>query len=63
MQPLNQVTPSEADLPRSCCLPQLASTVVLPDYFRHGIFQLELPPAANGGLGVDLEYVLQGAVG
>jgi len=21
--------------------------VVLPDYFRHGIFQLELPPAAN----------------
>ena len=26
---------------------QLASTVVLPDYFRHGIFQLELPPAAN----------------
>ena len=27
--------------------PQLTSTVVLPDYFRHGIFQLELPPAAN----------------
>ena len=46
MQPLNKVTPtklvSEKLLP-----PQLASTVVLPDYFRHGLFQLELPPAAN----------------
>ena len=27
--------------------PQLASTVVLPDYFRNGLFQLELPPAAD----------------
>jgi spermidine/putrescine transport system substrate-binding protein len=46
MQPLTEVTPakltSEKLLP-----PQLASTVVLPDYFRHGIFQLELPGAAN----------------
>jgi spermidine/putrescine transport system substrate-binding protein len=46
MQPLTEVTPakltSEKLLP-----PQLASTVVLPDYFRHGIFQLELPAAAN----------------
>ncbi len=46
MQPLTEVTPakltSEKLLP-----PQLTSTVVLPDYFRHGIFQLELPPAAN----------------
>jgi spermidine/putrescine transport system substrate-binding protein len=46
MQPLTAVTPaklvSEKLLP-----PQLASTVVLPDYFRKGVFQLELPPAAN----------------
>ena len=46
MQPLNEVTPSrlisEKLLPR-----QLTSTVVLPHYFRHGLFQLELPPAAN----------------
>jgi spermidine/putrescine transport system substrate-binding protein len=46
MSPLYGVTPqrliSEKLLP-----PQLTSTVVLPDYFRHGIFQLELPPAAN----------------
>src|ERR1700722_10639260 len=46
MQPLTGVTPakltSEKLLP-----PQLASTVVLPDYFRNGLFQLELPAAAN----------------
>src|SRR5579862_1957307 len=46
MSPLNGVTPqrliSEKLLPA-----QLASTVVLPDYFRNGIFELELPPAAN----------------
>jgi spermidine/putrescine transport system substrate-binding protein len=46
MQPLTEVTPakltSEKLLP-----PQLASTVVLPDYFRNGLFQLELPGAAN----------------
>jgi spermidine/putrescine transport system substrate-binding protein len=46
MSPLNGITPqrliSEKLLP-----PQLTSTVVLPDYFRHGLFQLELPPAAN----------------
>ncbi len=46
MQPLSEVTPtrliSEKLLPR-----QLTSTVVLPQYFREGIFQLELPPAAN----------------
>jgi spermidine/putrescine transport system substrate-binding protein len=46
MSPLNGVTPqrliSEKLLPR-----ELISTVVLPDYFRRGLFQLELPPAAN----------------
>jgi spermidine/putrescine transport system substrate-binding protein len=46
MSPLNGVTPqrliSEKLLP-----PQLTSTVVLPSYFRQGIFELELPPAAN----------------
>ena len=46
MQPLTAVTPSrlisEKLLPR-----QLTSTVVLPEYFRQGLFQLQLPPAAN----------------
>ncbi len=46
MQPLTAVTP--AKLTAEKLLPhQLASTVVLPDYFRHGLFELELPPAAN----------------
>ncbi|HEY3726087.1 MAG TPA: spermidine/putrescine ABC transporter substrate-binding protein [Solirubrobacteraceae bacterium] len=46
MQPLTEVTPSrlisEKLLPR-----QLTSTVVLPEYFRQGLFQLQLPAAAN----------------
>jgi spermidine/putrescine transport system substrate-binding protein len=46
MSPLNGVTPqrliSEKLLPS-----QLSSTVVLPDYFRKGIFELELPPTAT----------------
>jgi spermidine/putrescine transport system substrate-binding protein len=46
MQPLTQVTPtrliSEKLLP-----PTLASTVVLPEYFRQGMIELELPAAAN----------------
>jgi spermidine/putrescine transport system substrate-binding protein len=46
MQPLNAVTPKKL-IAEKLLPPQLASTVVLPDYFRHGIFQLELPPAAN----------------
>jgi spermidine/putrescine transport system substrate-binding protein len=46
MSPLTGITPekliAEKLLPR-----QLTSTVVLPDYFHNGIFQLELPPAAT----------------
>ena len=46
MQPLTAVTPaklvSEKLLP-----PQLTSTVVLPEYFRQGLIELELPAAAN----------------
>ncbi len=46
MQPLTDVTPqrlvSEKLLP-----PQLTSTAVRPEYFKHGLFELELPPAAN----------------
>jgi spermidine/putrescine transport system substrate-binding protein len=46
MQPLTAVTPSrlisEKLLPR-----QLTSTVVLPEYFRQGVFQLQLPASAN----------------
>jgi spermidine/putrescine transport system substrate-binding protein len=46
MQPLTEVTPHK--LTKEQLLPpQLASTVVLPDYFRNGLFQLELPPAAD----------------
>jgi spermidine/putrescine transport system substrate-binding protein len=46
MQPLNQVTPSRL-ISEKLLPPQLTSTVVLPEYFRQGVFQLELPPAAN----------------
>jgi spermidine/putrescine transport system substrate-binding protein len=46
MSPLNGVTPerliSEKLLP-----PQLSSTVVLPSYFRQGLFELQLPASAN----------------
>jgi len=46
MQPLTAVTPHK--LAKEQLLPpQLASTVVLPEYFRQGLFQLELPPAAD----------------
>jgi spermidine/putrescine transport system substrate-binding protein len=46
MQPLTEVTP--ALLTREKLLPpQLASTVVLPDYFRKGVFELQLPPTTN----------------
>ncbi len=46
MQPLTEVTPAKL-IAEKLLPPQLASTVVLPDYFRHGLFQLELPAAAN----------------
>jgi spermidine/putrescine transport system substrate-binding protein len=46
MQPLTEVTPAKLTAEK-LLPPQLASTVVLPDYFRNGLFQLELPPAAN----------------
>jgi spermidine/putrescine transport system substrate-binding protein len=46
MQPLTAVTPGRL-IKEQLLPPQLTSTVVLPDYFRHGIFQLELPPAAD----------------
>ena len=46
MQPLTEVTPSQL-ISEKLLPPQLTSTVVLPDYFRNGMFQLELPPAAN----------------
>ena len=46
MSPLNGVTVnalvSEKLLP-----PQLSSTVVLPSYFRQGLYELQLPPAAQ----------------
>jgi spermidine/putrescine transport system substrate-binding protein len=46
MQPLSEVTPTRLTAEK-LLPPQLAPTVVLPDYFRHGLFQLELPPAAD----------------
>jgi spermidine/putrescine transport system substrate-binding protein len=46
MQPLTAVTPQKL-VSEKLMVPQLTSTVVLPDYFRHGLFELELPPAAD----------------
>jgi spermidine/putrescine transport system substrate-binding protein len=46
MQPLTAMTPARLTAEK-LLPPQLSSTVVLPDYFRNGIFQLELPAAAN----------------
>ncbi len=43
MQPLTEVTPAKL-VAEKLLPPQLASTVVLPSYFRDGIFELELPP-------------------
>ena len=62
MQPLTEVTPSRL-ISEKLLPPQLASTVVLPEYFRQGVFQLELPPAADAVWEVHVEHVLEGAIG
>jgi spermidine/putrescine transport system substrate-binding protein len=46
MQPLTEVTPAKLTAEK-LLPPALSSTVVLPDYFRHGLPELELPGAAN----------------
>ncbi|HET9719066.1 MAG TPA: spermidine/putrescine ABC transporter substrate-binding protein [Solirubrobacteraceae bacterium] len=46
MQPLTAVTPAKLTAEK-LLPPALESTVVLPDYFRHGLFELQLPAAAN----------------
>ncbi len=46
MQPLTDMTPARLTAEK-LLPPQLTSTVVLPEYFRQGIFELELPPAAD----------------
>jgi spermidine/putrescine transport system substrate-binding protein len=46
MQPLTEVTPAKL-ISEKLLAPQLTSTVVLPDYFRNGLFELELPATAN----------------
>jgi spermidine/putrescine transport system substrate-binding protein len=46
MQPLTEVTPEKL-LSEKLMVPQLASTVVRPSYFRDGLFELELPAATN----------------
>ena len=46
MQPLTGVTPQRL-VSEQLMVPQLASTVVREDYFRHGLFELELPAATN----------------
>ena len=46
MQPLTAVTPQKL-VSEKLMVPQLTSTVVKEEYFRHGLFQLELPAAAD----------------
>jgi len=46
MQPLGGVTPQRL-VSEKLMVPQLTSTVVREDYFRRGLFELELPPAAD----------------
>ena len=62
MQPLSEVTPSrlisEKLLPR-----QLTPTVVLPQYFRERPVPARTASGRRRGLGVNLELVLQGAIG
>ncbi len=46
MQPLTAVTPAKL-ISEKLLPPQLTSTVVLPEYFRQGLIELELPAAAD----------------
>lgn len=46
MQPLTEVTPARLTAEK-LLPPQLASTVVLPSYFRRGLYELELSPPAQ----------------
>jgi len=46
IQPLTGITP-ELLIKEKILPPSLSSTVVLPSYFRKGLFQLELPPNAD----------------
>jgi spermidine/putrescine transport system substrate-binding protein len=46
MQPLTAVTPAKL-IAEKLLPPALESTVVLPDYFRHGLWELELPGSAQ----------------
>jgi spermidine/putrescine transport system substrate-binding protein len=46
MQPLTAVTPQRL-IAEQLLAPQLTSTVVLPQYFRQGVTELELPPSAQ----------------
>ncbi len=46
MQPLKGIT-GERLVSEKLMNPAYLSTVVKPDYFRHGLYELELPPAAD----------------
>jgi hypothetical protein len=46
MQPINGVTPQRL-IKEQLLPPSLASTAVLPSYFRRGIMELQIPTAAN----------------
>jgi spermidine/putrescine transport system substrate-binding protein len=46
MQPLTAIT-AQRLIAEKLLVPQLSSTVVRRDYFRHGLFELELPAAAT----------------
>ena len=62
MQPLTEVTPRKLTQEKLLA-PQLASTVVLPDYFRARPVPARAASGRRRGLGVHLEHLLQGAVG
>ncbi len=46
MQPLTAITPQRL-VKEGLLIPSLISTAVLPSYFRRGVMELELPPAAD----------------